>query len=93
MPAIRLDPEEIQGIARACQSSGQVMSEHAQQMQSRITQLTEALEGIPNLAIADDFQHLNSTLKQLSSALDQSNSYLNGVVAKINEFVASLQRR
>ena len=93
MGPIRVDPDRIQSIAQSCKTSSQLMTEESQRMQSQIASLYDALQGIPNLAIADDFQQLNSTLRQLSSALDQGNTYLTDLVNKVTQFVAALQQR
>ena len=90
---IHIDPDQIQQIAAACQRSSETIQTEASTMRTQMEQLQEALAGFPHLAMADRFQEWNSLFSQLSTALADSNSYLNSVVASVNEFVAQLGRQ
>lgn len=90
MGRVSFDLEQIQTIATACQNSGERISDEARVMQSQIQSLYEALQGVPHIGVADDFQHLNTLLSQVSDELAQSNQYLTRVIGKIQEFVTSL---
>lgn len=88
---ISLDPEELKRIASACQSSSGRLDEEAGTMRSQLTQLEEAIRGIPQLAMADRFQELNQALAQLSQTLEESNSYITSIAARVEKFVIELQ--
>ena len=87
---IRINPQELQAIARSCSNSSQQMTQEATNLKQQIDRLHEALQGIPSLALADNFQELNGVLGRLSDELAKSDAYLRNVVNKVNDFVASL---
>jgi WXG100 family type VII secretion target len=90
MGPIRIDPDQLRSIAQSCQASSENMTSEASNMRSQIARLHEALQGVPHLAMVDHFDQLNRLLANLSSELDQSNAYLRDIVAKLDNFVASL---
>jgi WXG100 family type VII secretion target len=90
--AIRVDPEQIQQIAAACQRSSDNIQGEAANMQSQMRQLQEALAGVPNIALAQKFEEWNSQFTALASALKESRQYLTSVVNSVEEFVAALGR-
>ena len=91
MNPIHVDPELLQQVSSACQASSGRLNEEAANMRSQLAQLQEALQGVPRIAMADRFQQLNSTLAQLSTTLEESDSYIRGIVARVEQFVIELQ--
>lgn len=90
MPSIRIETEDLRTIAASCQTSSENMTTEATNIRNQIANLHQALQGIPQLALADHFDQLNRIFSQVSDALAESNTYLNDVVAKVENFVASL---
>lgn len=90
--AIRVDPDQIQQIAAACQRSSETIQGEAANMQSQMQQLQEALAGVPNIALAHKFEDWNRQFSQLAQALAESQQYLTSVVNSVEEFVAALGR-
>lgn len=89
---IRIDPGAITQIANTCKSTSNDLMTQAQTMQTQMNELRNALQGIPRLAMADRFDEWNRLFGQLSTSLQESNSYLNNVVQQVDEFVAALGR-
>jgi WXG100 family type VII secretion target len=90
--AIRVDPDQIQQIAAACQRSSENIQGEAANMQRQMQQLQEALAGVPNIALAQKFEEWNGQFSSLASALADSQKYLNSVVQSVEDFVAALGR-
>ncbi|MGH2485043.1 MAG: WXG100 family type VII secretion target, partial [Ktedonobacterales bacterium] len=90
MPSIRIETEDLRTIAASCQTSSENMTTEATNIRTQIANLHQALQGVPQLALADHFDQLNRIFSQVSDALAESNTYLNDVVAKVESFVASL---
>lgn len=88
---ISFDPEELKRIAGNCQASSGRLDEEATTMRTQLGQLEEAIQGIPQLAMADRFQELNQSLAQLSRTLEESNAYINNIAARVDKFVIELQ--
>jgi WXG100 family type VII secretion target len=87
---IRIDPGAITQIANTCQQTSNELMSQAQTMQSQMTQLRDALQGIPRLSMADRFDEWNQMFNKLSTSLGESNTYLQNLVRQVDEFVASL---
>jgi WXG100 family type VII secretion target len=90
--AIRVDPEQIQQIAAACQRSSENIQGEAANMRNQMQQLQEALAGVPNIALANKFEEWDGQFGQLASALADSQKYLSSVVQSVEEFIAALGR-
>lgn len=88
--AIVIDREQILAAANATRESGNMIESEAGKMRRNVANLREALKGIPRLAVADDLEHLDQLLAQVSESLAQSDNYLKDVVNKVDAFVASL---
>ena len=86
-----LRSEDLRRIASACQASSGRLDEEAATMRSQLNQLEEAIQGIPQRAMADRFQELNQALAQLSKTLEESNTYINNIVTRIEKFETDLQ--
>ena len=90
---IVINPDEIRSIASSCSASSQTIQQEAATMQRQMTSLREALSGIPNLAMADRFDEWQQLFSKLSTSLEESNQYLQGVVNSVENFVNSLGRQ
>lgn len=90
--AIRIDPQQIQQIAGACQRSSETIQGEATNMRSQMQQLQEALAGVPNIALAQKFEEWNRQFSQLSQSLQESQQYLSSVVRSVDDFVIGLGR-
>lgn len=90
---IVINPDEIRSIASSCSASSQTIQQEAATMQRQMTSLREALSGIPNLAMADRFDEWQQLFSKLSTSLEESNQYLQGVVNTVENFVNSLGRQ
>lgn len=90
---IDIDVEQIQDIANRCQTSSQTIQQEATTMQQQMTALRDALSGVPNLAMADRLDEWQQLLNKLSTSLQDSQQYLQGVVHSVEDFVAGLGRR
>ena len=88
--AITIDRDNIQTIASRCIASSNTIQSEAATMQAQMVALREALAGIPNLALADKFTEWQQLFGRMSTALEESNRYLNGVIQTVDTFVASL---
>ena len=87
---ITIDRDNIQAIASRCMASSNTIQNEASTMQAQMTALREALSGIPNLALADRFTEWQQLFARMSTALEESNQYLGGVIRSVDAFVASL---
>ena len=87
---ITIDRDNIQAIASRCMTSSNNIQSEAATMQAQMVALHDALAGIPNLALADRFTEWQQLFSRMSTALDESNRYLNGVIQTVDTFVASL---
>ena len=93
MPQYSFDLERIRTIASTCRASGEQINTEASTLRTQIANLHEAMQGVPNIGVAEDFDGLNRLLTQVSDALSQSDSFLQQVVNKVEEFVTSLGQR
>lgn len=89
---VSFDPERLREIASACQSSSGRLTVEADHMKSQLAALEEAVRGIPQIAQADRFDQLNRMLTQLSEALEESNTYVNSIATRVENFVIDLRR-
>ena len=92
MGPIHINPQDLQTIATSCRNSGENMTTEATNIRAQIERLHDALQGVPHLGLADHFNDLNRIFSQVSDEIEQCNTYLNDVVAKVNDFVTSLGR-
>ncbi len=89
---INIDVDQIQSIASRCQTSSQTIQQEATTMQRQVAALREALAGVPNLAMAERLDEWQQLLTKLSTSLQDSQQYLQGVVRSVDDFVNNLGR-
>ena len=85
-----IDRDAIESIAGKCQTSGNNIQTEAANMKTQMEALRNALQGIPNLAMADRFNEWNALFTKMSQSLEESNAYLRQVVQTVDNFVRSL---
>ncbi|HKT37975.1 MAG TPA: hypothetical protein VJR48_06350 [Ktedonobacterales bacterium] len=85
------DLDALLEIKAACQASSGRLQEESSNMQTQLTNLEQAIQGIPGLAMAEKFEELRQFLVRLSTSLEESQSYLANVVQRAEEFAGGLQ--
>ena len=85
-----VDPEHVRQIASACSRSGETIQQEAQNMNTQIQNLHQAIQGLP-VSMEDRFAEWNRLFSQLSESLQESQSFLNSIASRVEEVMNALR--
>jgi hypothetical protein len=87
MPDFTIRTDDLERIATACKTSSETLDTEAGALRRHVSELQEALQGIPNIAQADRFEELNRKLAEISEALQESNGFITRIVNEAEQFI------